>query len=391
MAVLWTMVPKLEYDHNMYQDGEDGRFLRFVYSSLLLHEAPVLEKFSLKLGQKSGAIDIGACVKPAINRCVRQLNIEIDTYTETPGILPRSLYTGCRMLVTLTLQNAVFLDVSSSVSFPSLKTLTLLSMKYPGDEFFCKLLSGCPVLEDLFVRQCQGDNLAVLVFRVPSLKVLGVRKPSSEVYHQGLMIDAPSLEFLDIVDYTNGFCVIENSMPKIAEAHLDMTCSHTQQLLGSLTSVVQLSLCLTTSMDADFDGTIFSQLEQLKLCTCDAVWMDLLMRLLKASPKLRFIVLEQRHCTETEDSLPCWNEPSHVPECLLSSLEYFDWRQYGGRKEEKEVATFILRNSARLGWATFYPKSTDPTENLQMLMELSMSPRSSSICKLQFHGNYNPV
>ncbi|CAF2329737.1 BnaA10g10620D [Brassica napus] len=267
-------------------------------------------------------------------------------------------------------------------------------MKYPRDAFIRRLLSSCPVLEDLFVVKCRGDNVACLVVRVPSLKFLTVRTTAEVDYHQGLVLDVPSLEFLDIVDYTDGFCLVENSMHKVVEAHLDVTYSHPQQLLASLTSLVQLSLCLTTSMDAHFDGTIFRQLEQLKVCTCETTeWLDLLMRLLKAAPNLRFIVLElsKFHGIRTGDPILGWNQPSRVPECLLSTLEYFDWRQYGGTEEEKQVARYILGNFGRLGLATFYPKSTNPVKNLQMLKELSMSPRRSSVCRVEFCGNYSSV
>ncbi|XP_010476450.1 PREDICTED: putative FBD-associated F-box protein At5g50270 [Camelina sativa] len=169
-------VPRLEYNDDMYQDGEDrGRFFRFVYNSLLLHEAPVLESMCLKLGQKIGAIDIGVCVGPAVNRRARELIIEIDaSITEIPVTLPRSLYTDCRMLVSLVLNNAVIVDSRTPISFPSLKTLKLTSMKYPGDDFFYKILSSCPVLEDLFVEKCIDDNVAFLVVRVSSLKVLSL-------------------------------------------------------------------------------------------------------------------------------------------------------------------------------------------------------------------------
>lgn len=180
------------------------------------------------------------------------MDIEIDddaSSTETRFILPRSLYTGSRTLVTLKLRNAVLADAASeTVSFPSLKTLSLVSMKYPGDGFISKLLSSCPVLENLFVVKCRGDNVACLVVRVASLKFLTVRTTAEVEYNQGLVLDVPSLEFLDIVDYTDGFCVVENSMPKVVQAHLDVIYSHPQQLLASLPSLVQLSLCLTTSM-----------------------------------------------------------------------------------------------------------------------------------------------
>ncbi|ESQ50748.1 hypothetical protein EUTSA_v10023029mg [Eutrema salsugineum] len=58
-----VLVPRLEYDYAMYQYlGVGSRFLRFVYSSLLLHEAPVLESLCLKLYRKSGVLDIGVWV-----------------------------------------------------------------------------------------------------------------------------------------------------------------------------------------------------------------------------------------------------------------------------------------------------------------------------------------
>lgn len=97
------------------------------------------------------------------------------------------------------------------------------------------------------------------------------------------------------------------------------------------------------------------------------------------------------HGIRTGDPILGWNQPSRVPECLLSTLEYFDWRQYGGTEEEKQVARYILGNSGRLGLATFYPKSTNPVKNLQMLKELSMSPRRSSVCRFEFCGNYSSV
>lgn len=133
---LWMFVPTLEYDHATYQDAEGSRFSRFVYSSLLLHEAPVLECLRLKLDRESGtAVDIGVCVRTAVKRSVRELDIDINTpWILTPVTLPWSMYAGgCKTLVTLKLSNMALLDVSSSLpaSFPSLKVLSLVKMKYP--------------------------------------------------------------------------------------------------------------------------------------------------------------------------------------------------------------------------------------------------------------------
>lgn len=247
---LYTFVPTLEYDHNSYQDGEDRSFSRFVYCSLLLHEAPVLRVLSIVLGQNTGAIDIGVFVRTAIKRHARHLMIEIDdtcsAETINPVMLPTSLYTGCTMLVSLWVNNVVLMDLSSTVSFPSLKTLFLKSVKYPNNEFVPKILAGCPVLENLFVDRCPGDNVNLFVVRVPSLKILLLKK-ASDIHSDGFLIDAPCLELIGIIDNTKGFCGIEHNMPKIDAANVCVTCNRTEQILSSLTSLQQLRLCLMTS------------------------------------------------------------------------------------------------------------------------------------------------
>ncbi|CAN7116627.1 unnamed protein product [Brassica rapa subsp. narinosa] len=64
------------------------------------------------------------------------------------------------MLVTLLLYNVVLVDVSSPVSFPCLKELRLVNIKFPGDdESVSRLLSN-------------DDNVTIFTVRVPSLKNL---------------------------------------------------------------------------------------------------------------------------------------------------------------------------------------------------------------------------
>ena len=86
-----------------------------------------------------------------------------------------------------------------------------------------------------------------------------------------------------------------------------------------------------------------------------------------------------------------WNEPKYVPECLLSHLETFVWRRFDwGREEEKEIATYILKNARRLNKATF---STNPvnSEELDKLKErrkvhneLDGVVRASNSCQFVF-------
>ncbi|XP_033139821.1 probable FBD-associated F-box protein At1g32375 [Brassica rapa] len=387
---LWTLVPTLEYDHATYQNAEGTRFSRFVYSSLLLHEAPVLETLRLKLDRESAtAVDIGVWVKTAVKRYVRELDIDINSPSIlTPVTLPWSLFAGgCKTLATLKLSNMTLVDASSSLpaSFPSLKNLSLVKMKYPSEEFINKLLASCPVLDDLAVELCSGDGVTVLAVQIPSLKSLSLRKrpdtDDDEAY--GFVIDTPSLVSFDIVDHCGELCVVESNMPEIVYVNLDINYRRPWKMLSSLSSVKQLELCLTSSKEYPV-GIVFHNLAHLMICTCETEWLNLLLCVLKDSPKLQGLRIEQYHNIRTGEQRPCWKEPSSVPGCVLTSLETLEWVKYEGTEDEKEAAAFIFRNARFLKKATISSSSTDPVKKLEMLKGLSFLSRCSSSCHLTF-------
>ncbi|KAL0710156.1 hypothetical protein Bca4012_017134 [Brassica carinata] len=385
---LWKSVPKLVFNDSCQNiDSGTGRFSRFVERSLILHEAPV-ETLHFKLTQKSLAVnDIGVWITIAVKCGVRDMSIDIDlSSSSTPVILPRSLYTaGSRMLVFLKLKSVTLMDVSSLPSFPALKKLGLVSVKYPGDEFVRRLLSSCHVLEDLVVKQRPDDNVTIFTVKVPSLKRASLNKSSKRRTEgeDGFVIDAPSLEYLGISFGPVGSCVIENDMPKIVKANVVAAQSSSGVTLTSFTSAKRLYICLPYSKDAYSVGTVFHRLVRLRICTCKTEWLNLLMRLLNDSPNLRYLKLEK--CHEIELELPCWNDPSSVPECLSSSLQTLEWVGYEGSKEEKEAAAFMLRSGRCLKNVTISTKSTDSDKKLEMLRELSLSFRCSPTCQLAFN------
>ncbi|XP_023633504.1 putative FBD-associated F-box protein At5g50270 [Capsella rubella] len=160
---LWKMAPKLIYD-----DDSNENYPRFVDRSLLLHEAPVIKTLRFNLGRKSGAVDIGVWTRAALKHCVHKLIIKTGCSFDSgaaPVILPRSLYTGCSMLVKLKIEGVVLVDVTSPIAFPSLKKLSLKWVKYPSDEFVERLLSSCHVLECLVVKKRQDDNVNIFTIK----------------------------------------------------------------------------------------------------------------------------------------------------------------------------------------------------------------------------------
>lgn len=77
-----------------------------------------------------------------------------------------------------------------------------------------------------------------------------------------------------------------------------------------------------------------------------------------------------------------WIQPSFVPECLLLNIKTFEWRDYEGREEEKQMAMYILKNARRLLTATINLDSVKLSRRLKVIEELVFASRGSRACKL---------
>ncbi|XP_062083723.1 uncharacterized protein LOC133790201 [Humulus lupulus] len=110
----------------------------------------------------------------AVENKVREIHLLIGSYTSDIYCLPKTL-DNATYLTVLELQSVV-LDPSYSLSFPFLKTLSLVFVQHSEtakDDVLCKILLGCPSLEKLRVHYydflCNGDKLRL---RSSSLKFL---------------------------------------------------------------------------------------------------------------------------------------------------------------------------------------------------------------------------
>ena len=244
---LWTLVPKLEFHLERGSDSE------FVNRSLLLHRAPVLESFSLKVDTfQVSPLDIGVWVRTAVSHGVRELKLDYTT-NEDPIRLPRSFCT-CQTLLVLKLKNASLVGFSSSVCFQSLKTLHLLLVTYSDEKSLETILSSCSRLKDLVIECCPNDNVFIFTINVPSLQSLSLNR-SAKYYRNnclGFVINAPSLKYLNIRDYRGSFCLAED-MPELVEANVEVGYDKLDELMGSLTSVKRLSIC-STKLNVIYSG-----------------------------------------------------------------------------------------------------------------------------------------
>ncbi|XP_020890802.1 putative FBD-associated F-box protein At5g56700 [Arabidopsis lyrata subsp. lyrata] len=346
---LWMCLPKLEYDDindiNVSELSSCQRYRNFIDKNLALYRAPIIESLRLRfLHDVICPEDIKRWVGISVSRRVQELSIIYITTCNEPVLLPNSLYT-CSSLVALNLSSRVILvEVPGMAYLPSLKTLQISEVTYSTEESLELLLSCCPVLEDLSIERYKNNNVKGLVIIVLSLQRLTL-EISSECFSDEVVIVTPPLKYFKVTDQRDAFSYLIKGMRKLEEAVIDVE-QNPEKLLISVTSVKRLIL-----RPVYHAGIVFKQLEYLRLHICNDDWSKLLVQLLQDSPKLLILnIFAYTRYPWLGEWEPCsWNiEQSSVPECLLESLETFEFSGYTGRPEESDFFSFILKNARYL-------------------------------------------
>ncbi|KAG7633758.1 F-box domain [Arabidopsis suecica] len=361
---VWKTVQNLKFVSKYHQT-----FSEDVYRFFMLHKAPFLESLDLEFSNQLDASDLGILVGIAFARHVRSLVLDLDYYSNFSQLcaarFPSGLciYDNSKTLETLTLKHSILLYFPSRVCLKSLRKLHLYKVHFYDEDSVCNLLCGCPSLRDLVVHRKRGCMVTFTIV-VPSLQRLTI-KDSGFGYGCCYVINAPSLKYLNIrrFKYLNS-CLIEKA-PELEEAKVsDVIGIKNESILESLTSAKRLSLHL-------------SPLE----------WWNLLTLMLEASPKLQILKLTDLNMSSTKGNQigQKWIQLKCVPECLLFHLETFVWTGYEWqRRDEKEVARYILRNTTSLKKATFSTKPIEPVKlkvfkkRREILNELASLGRASN-------------
>ncbi|CAH8381481.1 unnamed protein product [Eruca vesicaria subsp. sativa] len=354
---LWKELNTFRFDGNSYS-RDYGRFLLFITN------LSNLESLELKIDPAYMNKQIRTLVNLAVTRSMRKLSVHMICSCFE---LPENLFVYSQ-LVTVILEKATLVDVPLDARLVCLKSLHLLSVRFSNDESVERLLSRCPVLEDLVVRRITFTNVKVFTIDVATLRSLCIDnscgKSRPEGVH-GFVIRTPSLRCFTIKDRFSNYLQFED-MPELVKACVSVVVSDQpdDMFLGCLASTQYLSLCSLTSQT--LSGICFLSLEHLELCTCSSEWWNLLNLILNAAPMLQVLKLKlfQKHCVQ-HDSIDSWNQPSHVPESLTSHLETFEWRQYKGTEKEREAAMYILANASGLKKATFYSEKHEILKELE--------------------------
>ncbi|KAI4332983.1 hypothetical protein L6164_017841 [Bauhinia variegata] len=278
--------------------------------------------------------------------------------------------------------------------------LNLMSLRYFSDDSFEELLSGCPVLEELFLNGV--TYMRALKICVPTLKKLDVEFVNI-VKVTKVEINAPSLESLYICDINHSEYLIKN-LNKVLQASLSLwkPLSDTDcifKILNALPSVESLTLTHWTTKSllgvAHLDLPEFNKLVYLRFDLISLNW-HFLTTLLQKSPNLEVLVIQRTpRGSEWDPTLvpsfslgeeSCWTEPSSVPVCVSSHLIKFEFRGFQGLEAaaELEFVRYVLENSNVLNKVTIQPSDLMNLGQRDGLRgNLSMLPRGSKT-RLEF-------
>ncbi|KAJ4871596.1 putative F-box/FBD/LRR-repeat protein [Raphanus sativus] len=401
---IWLSIPHLDLQSDDFPNFTAfanfiSRFLDFSKGSSRLHK---LKLESWNLDFVSGYLDPCCLITDWINNAVTRKVQHLDIlYPWIVKKMPLSIYT-CETLVSLKLTNASLADCEY-VSLPCLKIMHLVDNIYASDAFLEKLISSCPVLEDLtFVGNRDTEyNLRVLRVRSKSLKSLvvdldGNTDMDSETTGKGVVIDAPGLDYLSLEDYQSTSFVISKlsfSAKVYVNVGFDMAFD-TAVIDSSKRSVVRTFFTMLSNVrDMTLSGTtlriisLYLKHELLPqfphLIRLHSVFynsdLGKLPNILQSCPNLKSLVLELKEFRK--EGLLIFS--SSVPECLRSSLEYVETRRpIGGVVSEIELVKYFLENSAVLKKFKMCLRRGRMNEESNILMELLRLRRCSPSCEV---------
>ncbi|CAK9166649.1 unnamed protein product [Ilex paraguariensis] len=204
---LWTFTPNLEFDDTMLFTTEESNehtiemcFMNFVDRVLNLHNMSYITKFSLNCCRDYDLSIVEAWLSTAIKKNVQELNLLL--FRNSPIDLPRSLYT-CDSLKVLKLTQDITFDVPSDAHLPNLRVVHLKSVLFHDGNSTQRLISGCPVLEDLVIDKSGIDDIEVFNICSPTLKSLTISCCLENLKDDckcTFLVEAPALEYFELED-----------------------------------------------------------------------------------------------------------------------------------------------------------------------------------------------
>ncbi|EOA22800.1 hypothetical protein CARUB_v10003518mg [Capsella rubella] len=406
---LWLNVPGLDLNRNDFCNVDEQVFVNFVDRFLDSNPESRLQKVKVDYSS-SEIVGFKDRIGTAINRGIRFLDAVSSTeYREEDGswypyweFMPLDLFTS-KTLVSLKLKFSVFQD-PGFVSMPCLKFMILEKVRCSGTMNLEKLVSGCPVLEELIlIRAIDEDESLVTRVRSRSLKKFYVplahgTNSWSRVVNTLLEIDAPGLEYLTLNEDHFERVLVKN-LTSLIMIELDIKFSLKQFDPEDLSKRNEISDFLTGISKARHMifskktvkaldryskvGSIpkFNNVTRLQLVFPSSL-LSVLPTFLESFPNLKTLTMKIAFAKEDMEEFNLVN----APKCLVSTLECVEIKELlEWEEEEKKIASYFLENSVVLkklivSFILHYPRYASDSDVYEDLDKLTKrSPRCQII------------
>ncbi|CDY26618.1 BnaA09g46590D [Brassica napus] len=355
---VYLSVPGLDLDCSVLPnyDADEGLLSFLTFIDKLLEFSPELSLFKVKIKCRNTMIDgFTDRIGTMIDRGTQHLDVvsSTDYYEDTlSDLLPVVDFMPMNLLTSKTL---VYLKLSSSglmdpgfVSMPCLRFLHLEEVKWLVH--LEKLVSGCPVLEELTLVRDLDDEYSrrheeFTAMRVRSRSLKKFRVPLKHRWDCSSELD---IKF--VVNFGEFFDPSDASKRTEIRGFLNGI-SSVRHMIISAKTVKALDLYSKEGMIPKFNN--LSRLE----AVFHGKLLQFMPAFLECCPNLKHLVLKVLHSEEMEEGL----ELTDVPRCVSSTLECVEIQEQLELEEGKMKATsYFLGNSAILKKLILSPTAYDP-------------------------------
>ncbi|KAI3946779.1 hypothetical protein MKW98_003342 [Papaver atlanticum] len=409
---MWTSVSTLVFDSSVFDDLGERKvncFMRFVKSVLMLRDISDIKKFYLYFDCDSEKVakHLDTWILAVVRRNVQELNIQIEYNDGLIVRLPHCLVTS-ESLTGLVFNFDGMLVFPDSMNLPRLKSLFLGSFEIDDLKFVNKLLSSCPVLETLVIKELAvraGDELSVnnpelkhldiscYLYRESVPKIINLCTPSlSSFICEDCMIREYFLENLSslvtaIIKMTKGVGAAnfgkEELFPKRMLVFL-MALQNVKELTLSLDFLQVFSRAPSLK---ERQLPLFRNLRCLKLEMCfSGCCLRALTCILMVSPCVESLFIISKGPDSEENAEAVLSES-----CILPQLKFIQIREVKGCDNELMFLEFVLRKAIVLEEMVLYfcnagnspsPNTTGIPDKLNVMKKFSEKikalPRVSS-------------
>ncbi|KAI3509998.1 hypothetical protein L1887_25524 [Cichorium endivia] len=321
------------------------------------------------------------------------------------SVIPESMFNSMS-LTTLKLDTD-FIEIPSHVSFPSLKTLHLSFVGFMNDDDVKRLFSGCSVLENLFLEECQCFYLENTVISSSTLKSLTIH---DELYFEEdddtngckIKIDATNLTYFEYIGHLSNEILLIN-IPSLVKASIHIPLPEERQnevgcravnLLKQLSNVVFLRLSSFTlesiicaeNMPLHFQ--LFPNLIHLVLSKeVDNYTFRKLHELLYFCPYTQTLCLSEgfEHCFDIGEDDRIW---LIMPACVTDCLKTVTLKNFHANDSEICFLKCVLKYAHVLermdiSWSKTH-QLRDIKKETEVREELETFERRSTNCVIKF-------